>query len=102
MDAALDRFHMFAGRPVPADRAAPAIGRARRATGGRAAGAGEDTRPARRRLGVEFGEIAADALVIRGRSGIAVAAADRSHRTRSEEHTSELKSLMRISYDVFC
>src|SRR3546814_7159307 len=31
---------------------------------------------------------------------------DRSHlcsgRTRSEEHTSELQSLMRISYDVFC
>src|SRR3546814_9876881 len=23
-------------------------------------------------------------------------------RTRSEEHTSELQSLMRISYDVFC
>src|SRR3546814_10004937 len=25
-----------------------------------------------------------------------------SHRTRSEEHTSELQSLMRISYAVFC
>src|SRR3546814_3663529 len=24
------------------------------------------------------------------------------HRTRSEEHTSELQSLMRISYAVFC
>src|SRR3546814_20383600 len=24
------------------------------------------------------------------------------HRVRSEEHTSELQSLMRISYDVFC
>src|SRR3546814_9753623 len=24
------------------------------------------------------------------------------HHTRSEEHTSELQSLMRISYDVFC
>src|SRR3546814_10303241 len=24
------------------------------------------------------------------------------HRGRSEEHTSELQSLMRISYDVFC
>src|SRR3546814_10039452 len=26
----------------------------------------------------------------------------RSHRDRSEEHTSELQSLMRISYAVFC
>src|SRR3546814_7267575 len=26
----------------------------------------------------------------------------RPHRTRSEEHTSELQSLMRISYAVFC
>src|SRR3546814_17521737 len=25
-----------------------------------------------------------------------------NHRTRSEEHTSELQSLMRISYAVFC
>src|SRR3546814_8219815 len=27
---------------------------------------------------------------------------DRSRQTRSEEHTSELQSLMRISYAVFC
>src|SRR3546814_4289544 len=27
---------------------------------------------------------------------------DRQRRTRSEEHTSELQSLMRISYAVFC
>src|SRR3546814_4914346 len=27
---------------------------------------------------------------------------DRRHRHRSEEHTSELQSLMRISYAVFC
>src|SRR3546814_4199591 len=27
---------------------------------------------------------------------------ERSSRTRSEEHTSELQSLMRISYAVFC
>src|SRR3546814_2049232 len=25
-----------------------------------------------------------------------------THRQRSEEHTSEIQSLMRISYDVFC
>src|SRR3546814_6785926 len=29
-------------------------------------------------------------------------ARDRPHRLRSEEHTSELQSLMRISYAVFC
>src|SRR3546814_4733719 len=27
---------------------------------------------------------------------------DKDHQTRSEEHTSELQSLMRISYAVFC
>src|SRR3546814_7615858 len=35
-----------------------------------------------------------------GEEGQAVAA--RGHRKRSEEHTSELQSLMRISYAVFC
>src|SRR3546814_9692780 len=30
------------------------------------------------------------------------AGAERPPRARSEEHTSELQSLMRISYDVFC
>src|SRR3546814_9975015 len=30
------------------------------------------------------------------------ARAERSHHQRSEEHTSELQSLMRISYAVFC
>src|SRR3546814_4178818 len=31
-----------------------------------------------------------------------IAVAARAHRHRSEEHTSELQSLMRISYAVFC
>src|SRR3546814_10090002 len=30
------------------------------------------------------------------------AISDRAHLVRSEEHTSELQSLMRISYAVFC
>src|SRR3546814_6189747 len=34
-------------------------------------------------------------------SGVAMAH-DGSHPNRSEEHTSELQSLMRISYAVFC
>src|SRR3546814_1782550 len=44
----------------------------------------------------------------RGRNGRGGAAPDRSRRgdwwrrSRSEEHTSELQSLMRISYAVFC
>src|SRR3546814_9771780 len=33
---------------------------------------------------------------------IVVVAASQSHPIRSEEHTSELQSLMRISYAVFC
>src|SRR3546814_5446205 len=36
-------------------------------------------------------------IVIEGRQR-----ADRGHHHRSEEHTSELQSLMRISYAVFC
>src|SRR3546814_7137043 len=36
------------------------------------------------------------------RRGLGVAIAARSARKRSEEHTSELQSLMRISYAVFC
>src|SRR3546814_558772 len=35
-------------------------------------------------------------------SGLAFAAAYAASRPRSEEHTSELQSLMRISYAVFC
>src|SRR3546814_1935041 len=37
-----------------------------------------------------------------GRSGGAVAVAHRAVAERSEEHTSELQSLLRISYAVFC
>src|SRR3546814_5576370 len=36
------------------------------------------------------------------REGIAQPVARRGERSRSEEHTSELQSLMRISYAVFC
>src|SRR3546814_9380445 len=34
--------------------------------------------------------------------GVTLACTARTGRTRSEEHTSELQSLMRISYAVFC
>src|SRR3546814_6824830 len=34
--------------------------------------------------------------------GIFIAGGDQSNYVRSEEHTSELQSLMRISYAVFC
>src|SRR3546814_5026360 len=38
----------------------------------------------------------------RGRAGSLDSGTSRYPRTRSEEHTSELQSLMRISYAVFC
>src|SRR3546814_5768669 len=38
----------------------------------------------------------------RGESQAFVSLEDGRGRIRSEEHTSELQSLMRISYDVFC
>src|SRR3546814_5522047 len=59
--------------------------------------------------GIDIGIAAARKEGIARRGRIAVAArADREAqylaepRTRSEEHTSELQSLMRISYAVFC
>src|SRR3546814_3386633 len=45
--------------------------------------------------GAEIGEAAAVAAPF-------VAVAHQDRRQRSEEHTSELQSLMRISYAVFC
>src|SRR3546814_5220222 len=41
-------------------------------------------------------------LVILGAVGIGDAERDAGQAARSEEHTSELQSLMRISYAVFC
>src|SRR3546814_6417717 len=40
--------------------------------------------------------------VLAKRGEIAGGAAEAQHAERSEEHTSELQSLMRISYAVFC
>src|SRR3546814_5165722 len=49
------------------------------------------------------GTRACDALPLRCLlSPVHIAPGDRRHRRRSEEHTSELQSLMRISYAVFC
>src|SRR3546814_8113181 len=52
--------------------------------------------PRRRRDG------AARALYVRGDPGAGADGAGRHRAGRSEEHTSELQSLMRISYAVFC
>src|SRR3546814_2146288 len=41
-------------------------------------------------------------LTFRSAGGATVMLADHAARARSEEHTSELQSLMRISYAVFC
>src|SRR3546814_5808174 len=52
---------------------------------------------------VVAGEAAADGAGIgRDLERIGVLDVERRHRRRSEEHTSELQSLMRISYAVFC
>src|SRR3546814_3568282 len=52
-------------------------------------------------------ELLDEGLVARGILAVqvieqAAAAVDHLQQTRSEEHTSELQSLMRISYAVFC
>src|SRR3546814_4819141 len=46
--------------------------------------------------------LAAQERVAVGRFNLENAIADFQDRNRSEEHTSELQSLMRISYAVFC
>src|SRR3546814_2384733 len=58
-------------------------------------------RPARGRPGAHQGLLAADAD-LRGDGASAGAGARPARPPRSEEHTSELQSLMRISYAVFC
>src|SRR3546814_6721189 len=48
------------------------------------------------------GEIATGIALERGAERLILAGALGGDRSRSEEHTSELQSLMRISYAVFC
>src|SRR3546814_5994541 len=75
--------------------------RFRRLSGDEPVGPDEDER-GRRHLQKPSGRIAppADAGAIDG--GAAGARLRRRHGVRSEEHTSEIQSLMRISYAVFC
>src|SRR3546814_4422012 len=49
------------------------------------------------RKGVAYEEVPVD-----GNPSLRAEMASKAGRTRSEEHTSELQSLMRISYAVFC
>src|SRR3546814_5785667 len=46
--------------------------------------------------------VAVEALLERAEGGSVWLVINTHYRTRSEEHTSELQSLMRISYAVFC
>src|SRR3546814_9207676 len=49
-----------------------------------------------------FGDLLLDSAIFRGRRGQEIGQIGGFARGRSEEHTSELQSLMRISYAVFC
>src|SRR3546814_5468274 len=60
-----------------------------------------------RHVGGAHGELVEVGLAEQHRAGVPQVAADgrlvgRMEAVRSEEHTSELQSLMRISYAVFC
>src|SRR3546814_3723716 len=57
-----------------------------------------DALDARQRVFEHLGDAGLD----HRRRGAGVVDVDRDDRRRSEEHTSELQSLMRISYAVFC
>src|SRR3546814_4693879 len=48
------------------------------------------------------GEFLGDAVEAEAVEGLALGQADVGQSLRSEEHTSELQSLMRLSYAVFC
>src|SRR3546814_9698474 len=51
----------------------------------------------------DFGPLVGEVLAAIDREGRgALVLLGEAHRSRSEEHTSELQSLMRISYAVFC
>src|SRR3546814_9677789 len=66
------------------------------------AGASDDPRVGRVNtvnIGVDIAAVGLHRRRDRDRAGVRTAAAE---RRRSEEHTSELQSLMRISYAVFC
>src|SRR3546814_6305496 len=80
--------------------ALPIFGVARRRLGGVALGL--DRRPRQRLALGELGQ--PRRLVVVGRGVVTGEAVDgeEARERRSEEHTSELQSLMRISYAVFC
>src|SRR3546814_2118938 len=63
--------------------------------------AGATPAQARDRDGISTGDVVAGALIIGGIAVLA-SAASKDRGDRSEEHTSELQPLMRISYAVFC
>src|SRR3546814_5255562 len=57
----------------------------------------------RRQIDDVVGDLVVDDLAVRRLDEtVFVDAAERGEAVRSEEHTSELQSLMRISYAVFC
>src|SRR3546814_5077223 len=59
-------------------------------------------RKAGTKLRRDFGEIEHLQVSQKGPADFVSKADQAAERTRSEEHTSELQSLMRISYAVFC
>src|SRR3546814_4222294 len=82
----------------PEQRRRAGRGRARRCRAARPCGRGGEGGAARVGGGQSAAPRARDVRLQADRRG----ASRRTRRTRSEEHTSELQSLMRISYAVFC
>src|SRR3546814_1757171 len=86
------------GALEPAEACTTAFGRStlgRLAISGRKVGVGVGVSVMAAPVGLEGGGLEGGVLAV-GRTGLPTA------RRRSEEHTSELRSLMRISYAVFC
>src|SRR3546814_2929871 len=89
---------LAATAPAHAARACPRTRAAAAHRRGTAAGAA----PRRRRAGHRATALDRAGSRARRRAAWLAAGAARGRTARSEEHTSELQSLMRISYAVFC
>src|SRR3546814_1886501 len=74
-----------------------------RSVAARQADASPTSRPSIQRLLARIASARASMSAATAATGVSLcAAASATRRIRSEEHTSELQSLMRISYAVFC
>src|SRR3546814_9546057 len=107
VDSVHDRFEVGSGHPDPPCGEAVGRGTAREASGGGAATSRHSPSVSASRCHLPIASQQGGSLYPYRRLlplplSVRVERSRDTHRPRSEEHTSELKSLMRNSYAVFC